>query len=413
MPGTNNIPLKQSILVWGIGDIYFILAVMVSVLFAVLAPDIQHQLKLNNADLGLLGTAFFLSYGIAQLFTGRFFDLLGPKITLGSSAVIAAIGLFLFSGSNSFGVAIAAKIITGVGLSTSYIGAIYLADTWFEKEKFALLSGITQMSSNILTAFLVIVLALSQKLIGFRSMMLYLAIALIIMAILIFFFVRKAGPEKLKKPEKPLNFFSSIGRLLTIKQYILGTLYFSIGFGSLLALSDLWNIPRQLAYDANIKTAASLNAMLPFGTGLGALIAGWLAVYLNSSSRVAKVFILGMVCFFGILLYGPKFSIVTTFPLLFILGFFFGGAVLGFPLVEQYLPETLKGIAFGLMAMVAYLISSFLQYVVGFILTEIQEGKAVNSIHDFKVALTPIFVSLIIGLIISLWIKDNSNKKES
>ncbi|WP_026069190.1 MFS transporter, partial [Legionella tunisiensis] len=156
MSGRQKITLKQSILVWGTGDIYFIVAVMISVLFSVLSPDIKNQLKLSNTQLGLLGTAFFLCYGIAQLFTGRLFDRIGPKITLASSAFIAALGLLLMAVSQSFAIAITAKIITGIGLSTSYIGAIYLANTWFSEERFALISGITQMSSNILTALLVI-----------------------------------------------------------------------------------------------------------------------------------------------------------------------------------------------------------------------------------------------------------------
>ncbi len=128
MSGRQKITLKQSILVWGIADIYFIFAVMISVLFSVLSPDIQNQLKLSNTELGLLGTAFFLCYGIAQLFTGRLFDKIGPKITLTGSALIAALGLMLMAFSHNFSMAMSAKIITGIGLSTSYIGAIYLAN---------------------------------------------------------------------------------------------------------------------------------------------------------------------------------------------------------------------------------------------------------------------------------------------
>lgn len=414
MSGRQKITLKQSILVWGTGDIYFIFAVMISVLFSVLSPDIQNQLRLSNTQLGLLGTAFFLCYGVAQLFTGRLFDLIGPKITLAGSAFISALGLILMAASQGFGMAITAKIITGFGLSTSYIGAIYLANTWFPEERFALISGITQMSSNILTAMLVIILALTGMFMSFRPMMVYLAILMVVIAVLIIIFVRQA-PKDTSSEElsKSLHFFESFCQLIKIKQFCLGTVYFSVGFGVLLTLSDLWNIPTQIAYHHSVNTSAMMNSMFPLGGGIGALVAGWMADYLKKPSKAAQFFITGMVLFCGFVFYGPDFTIKTSFFLLFILGFFLGGTVLGFSIVGQYLPETLKGMAFGFMAMAAYLISSFLQYFVGLLLSEYHTLSSINTIHDFKIALTPLFITLMIGWFVSLWLKDNINQEDN
>lgn len=408
MSGRQKIALKQSILVWGISDIYFIFAVMISVLFAVLSPDIQNQLKLSNTELGLLGTVFFLCYGIAQLFTGRLLDMIGPKIILAISAFIAAIGLILMAICQSFGMAITAKIITGIGLSTSYVGALYLANTWFPEERFALISGITQMSANILTALLVIILALTGMFMSFRLMMVYLAILVIAIAILIIIFVRQAPTDTSSEElAKSSQFFDSFCQLVKIKQFCLGAIYFGMSFGVLLTLSDLWNIPTQIAYHHSVSTSAILNAMLPLGGGIGALVAGWMADNLKSPSKVARFFITGMVLIFGLIYYGPDFATKTTFIFLFILGFFGGGTVLGFPIVGQYLPDILKGMAFGFMATIAYLISSFLQYFIGLLLSEYRTSGSINTIHDFKIALTPLCIILIIGWFISLWLRDN------
>ena len=85
----------RSILVWGSSDIYFIASVMIAVLFGILSPDIQKQLNLDTAQLGLLGSVFFISYGAAQLVAGGLMDALGPRLTLAASSIIAACGLFL------------------------------------------------------------------------------------------------------------------------------------------------------------------------------------------------------------------------------------------------------------------------------------------------------------------------------
>ncbi len=263
------------------------------------------------------------------------------------------------------------------------------------------------MSSNILTALFVIILALTGLFISFRPMMVYLTVLMIIISILMAVFVQQAPKaSSSEESSQSLPFFKSVCQLIKIKQFCLGTLYFSTGFGVLLTLSDLWNIPTQIAYHHSVNTSAMMNSMFPFGGGIGALIAGWVADYLKSPSKIARLFILGMVVICALLFYGPEYSTSTTFILLFVFGFFLGGTVLGFSIVGQCIPVTLKGMAFGLMAMIAYLISAFLQYTVGLLLSEYHTIDSINTIHQFKIALIPLFITLLIGWLVSLWLKD-------
>ncbi|VEG92015.1 Sugar phosphate permease [Legionella spiritensis] len=395
----------RSLLIWGIGDIYFILAVMISVLFAVLSPDIKTQLHLSDVQLGLLGSVFFLCYGIAQVITGRFFDVFGSRWTLGVSALLAASGLALMGISNSFLLAMISKALAGMGLSTSYIGAIYLADKWFPNERFAFFSGVTQMSANLLTAVLVIILALKNSFMNFRYLMFILAFIILLVAILMTLVVRDPSSKNPARQET-IDFLSALRRLLKIKQYILGLCYFTAGFGVLLALSDLWNIPAQIAYRHSSETSAMLNAMFPLGAGTGALVSGWLADWMKRPTKIARFFITGMIVLTGLLIYGPDFSTATAFILLFVQGFFFGGAVLGFPIVSQYVPAALKGMAFGFMAMCAYLLSAALQSVIGWILSDVQLPLRAATINDFQVALSPLFIVLVAGWVISMGLRD-------
>jgi len=87
----------RAIIVWGAGDLYFIVSVMTAVLFGILSPELQKHLQLTTAQVGLLGSVFFLSYGLAQLATGSLMDSWNPRVTLAGSAVIASGGLFLLS----------------------------------------------------------------------------------------------------------------------------------------------------------------------------------------------------------------------------------------------------------------------------------------------------------------------------
>ena len=398
----------RSILVWGSSDIYFIASVMIAVLFGILSPDIQKQLNLDTAQLGLLGSVFFISYGAAQLVAGGFMDSLGPRLTLAASSIIAACGLFLLSVVSDFKTAIPAQLLIGVGLSTSYVGAIYLAGKWFPPERFSFVSGVTQMSANIVTAALVLIMALSGAIVGFRIVMKGMAFVTLAIGVLMFLFVRSApalGAASSGGVPK-IGFTASMHSVVRIPQFWLGTIYFSAGFGVLMAFSNLWNIPDQLAYGHSIETAASMNALLPLGGAFGAILAGWISDYMGRRAIVARVYITGMLLLGAFLVYGPDTPTAIAFLILIVLGFFFGGAVMGFPLVGQHVPSGLQGSAFGLMAAIAYLLSAVLQYLVGALISGPGTPGTPAAIHDFKLALTPLIMTLAIGFICSRWLRD-------
>lgn len=400
----------QPFIVWGIGDIYFILAVTVTIVFGVLSPDLQAQLNLSSAQLGVLGFGFFLSFGVTQLLTGSLIDSWGPRMTLVLSACISALGLFLLSLADGFYHAFIAQIIIGAGFSTSYVGAIYLATMWFSQKYFSLVAGITLMSGNMMSASLISILALADAVtINFRVIMTVLAIVSLILSCLLFLFVRKSPHSNQNisaTTAQKSNFWEDLSKLLHIPQFWLGTLYFSATLSVYLAFSSLWNVPASLAYGQNLKTATMMSATLRYGTALGSVLSGMIASYLSRCSIITKFYSSGALLLGIILIYGPVYPVAIVFLLFALLGFFFGGAALGFPLVGQYIPATLKGTGFGLMAAMGYLLCAFLQYLTGALLGYQVPSDSHPSIEAFKIALTPLVITLAIGWFCTLWLHD-------
>lgn len=399
----------QSLIVWGVSDIYFILAVTVTIVFGVLSSDLQSQLNLSSAQLGFLEFGFFLSFGMTQLLAGCLVDSWGPKIALSLSACVAAIGLFLLSIAEGFYSAFIAQTIAGAGLSTSYVGAIYLATMWFSQKYFSLIAGVTLMSANIISASLISIMALTDTvMINFRVIMIALAIASLLLSILLFLIVRKSPFLDQNIPSKSQNshFREDLFKLFHIPQFWLGTLYFSSTIGVYLAYSSLWNVPASLAFGHNLKTATLMSATLRYGTALGSLLSGFIAGYINNCSIIAKFYSSGALLLALILIYGSIFSVSVVFLVFFLLGFFFGGAALGFPLVGQYIPSTLKGTGFGLMAAMGYLLCAFLQYITGLLLGYEAATTSLSAIDAFKIALTPLVITLAIGWFCTLRLRD-------
>ena len=75
----------------------YFLSYLLRVVNAVIAPDLVRDLGLTAADLGLLTSANFLAFAVAQLPLGILLDRFGPRRTEAVLLLFAALGAFLFS----------------------------------------------------------------------------------------------------------------------------------------------------------------------------------------------------------------------------------------------------------------------------------------------------------------------------
>jgi nitrate/nitrite transporter NarK len=392
---------KLSILSWALADLYFILSVTVAMLFGILLPNIQQQLTLTTTQLGLLGFAFFISFGVMQFATGSIIDLKGPRITLTLSALTATIGFFLLSIAKSFTAAIIAQVIGGVGLSITYVGAIYLAEIGFSKKQFPIISGITQMSANIVSALVLYLIAITGVVSAdFRIIAKQLSLAALVLALLIFLFVHNAP-----SPHKKSLFGKNLSPLFQNSQIWFVILYFSTNFGVFLAFSSLWNIPDSLAYGHTLETATMLSATLRLGGAFGAILSGFLVHRIGTSSLVMKWYSTCALCLGSFLILGPTFPVPLTFIIMGLTGFFFGGTALCFPFISRHIPLSLKGAGFGLMTSLGYLLGAFLEYLVGALIGPISAISTITP-QEFKFAFLPFIVILCIGWICALKMRE-------
>ena len=75
----------------------YFLSYLYRVVNAVIAPDLIAEVGLDAADLGLLTSAYFLTFAILQLPLGILLDRFGPRKTEAALLVFAALGAFVFA----------------------------------------------------------------------------------------------------------------------------------------------------------------------------------------------------------------------------------------------------------------------------------------------------------------------------
>jgi sugar phosphate permease len=400
-------PRGQAIVVWGLGTIFMGLGVLTAVLIGVLAEQVRQRLQASDAAIGMLSAVYYLAYSIAQFIGGVVLDRLNPRWVLGVSSLIAAAGCIVLADASNLGVAAAGRALLGIGLSTSFLGAIYLASLWFPPERFALVSAISQLATNVVLTSILIGLSITGAIPSLRAAMLGIGVGYVLLGILIMLLVgRPATIGDGQAGTGRADILTQLWTVLRVPQFWLGTACFASVFGVLLAWKDLWGVMNQRAYGRSLEMATALTATISIAVGAGGLLLGWVSDRLGRRSLITQLTIWLLTVVMGLVLFLPRLPTFGVFGLLFVFGFLLGSNILGFAQIGQHIPENAKATAFGLMTSVGFLTGAALDYLIGALAGEKPPLGTELAIHHYREALVPLLVVLAVGALCAVALKD-------
>ncbi len=106
-----------------------------------LASYISADLRLDKAQLGLLGAAFFYPYALAQVPWGRLTDRIGGRVIISFGIIAAAVLLGLFATAGTLSEAIGWRIGIGITAACGFVPIAGLLARWFEPRERGLANG--------------------------------------------------------------------------------------------------------------------------------------------------------------------------------------------------------------------------------------------------------------------------------
>jgi MFS family permease len=106
------------------------LSCMLRTVNAVLAPQLAGAAGLMPGDLGLLTSAYFLAFAVAQLPVGIALDRYGPRLVQCALLLLAALGTLGFALSSDFAQMLCARMVMGLGLAGCFMAAVKAISTW-------------------------------------------------------------------------------------------------------------------------------------------------------------------------------------------------------------------------------------------------------------------------------------------
>src|ERR1700741_607256 len=108
---------------------------------AVIAKDLVADFGLTPSDLGLLTSAYFLSFALAQLPLGVALDRFGPRRCTAALFCVAGAGALIFGPARDLTMLSIGRALIGLGVSAGLMGSIKAFTLWFPRERLTALSG--------------------------------------------------------------------------------------------------------------------------------------------------------------------------------------------------------------------------------------------------------------------------------
>ena len=209
----------------------------------VIAPDLVKDLGLNNADLGLLSSAYFIGFGATQIPLGLALDRFGPRITEAWVMILAVIGALIFAIAEDFTTLVMARVLIGMGVSACLMAAFSGFRAWYATSQQGQLASAMLVCGTSGALASTWPVHLVTPYIGWRGVFLVMA-ALSFLAILILYYglpVKKSAPI-----DKPIQSSSATLSWQSYRPILTNSFFWRIlplgtfCYGGFIAVQTLW-----------------------------------------------------------------------------------------------------------------------------------------------------------------------------
>ena len=226
---------------------------------AVIAPELTRELGLSAADLGLLTSAYLLTFSAFQLPLGILLDRYGPRRVEAVLLLIAAGGSAWFAMGTSLVELTLARAAIGLGVCACLMAAFKAFSVWFPIERLASLNAAVMVAGGLGALTATTPLAWAVPMLGRRGLFLLLAALAVL-----------AASGVYSTPEKPASAaggtlgqqLRELGRVLRSREFWRYAPMTATGLGGFVALQGLWAVPWLMQVGGHNREMAAFHLML-------------------------------------------------------------------------------------------------------------------------------------------------------
>lgn len=376
---------------------------------AIISPQLVADVGLTPGDLGLMTSAYFITFAAVQLPLGIILDRFGPRKVQAALLIVAAMGASLFAfGNDAITLAIGRGLI-GIGVSGCLMAALKANVLWFPKEKIPLVNGVIFAFGTFGALSTTVPLEVLIQTVDWRTVFWWLSGISVLSAILIYALV----PEKVHTARTVEDGQSAFSAQLADLKAVYGSAFFwRLSFmvflhnGVFLSYQALWAAP-WLRDVAGLDRGGVAEAMLMFNVGMfaGVLSIGLLAQRLQKLGIPTIVpAVAGIVISIAIqILFASAW---TAYPVILCLvwGYFGSSSTLAYAVLNQHFPQNLTGRVNTAQNMLTFIAAFAVQWLAGVVIGAYDAPKEGFYSADGHQAALIVFICIeIAGLVYFLW----------
>lgn len=380
---------------------------------AVMATDLSAAFGIAPTAIGLFSSMYFYAYAIGQLPAGILADKWGIRNTMSLFVLVAGLGAILFGMSSSFNTALVARFLVGLGVGFVYVPAMRFLADWFKKDEFATYSGVLLAVGNAGSLASTAPLVALMAAIGWRSSMTFVGIASLVVAVLLYMFLRNkpedVGGANINDIQgitavstTPIGIVESLGILVRNYNFWTIAAMFFVLYGTIMGFQGMWAGPYLMnVYHLTKAEAASILMLIPIGMIFGCPISGVVADKLIKSKK--KVVMIGV--FMNILTWIPLVFMIDSMGLglirvlMFVYGFFGGFFVIMYANLKENIDLRMAGTGVGFLNVFVFGGGAIYQQVMAGIIAKAPVTNKIIATSGFKSAFMLCLVTLIAAVV--------------
>jgi MFS family permease len=371
-------------------------------------------------SIGILSGFYFYIYAPMQIPVGVLTDRYGARKLLSIAALIAGIGMILFSITSNYWMAALGRCLMGGGSAFGFVGLVYICSHWFPEGKRGTLMGLGS-SIGILGAVMGMG-PLSQfiQAFGWRIANFQLGLLGLLIALVLFIVVRNDPPEmrhydkKMKKNPEPV-----LQHLLIVFKcrftWLISIVSFFI-YITIPGFAGLWGVPfLHSTYGISVDLAGYAVSMIFIGWAVGGPLIGIYSDKIQKKKKFLLAASLLGVLFMSMAIYIPNIPIYLFFPLFFLVGFISGTQLLTYSYAIDINEDKVKGVATAFTNFCVMLGGALIQPFIGFLLDHFWTGQESNGVRvyspeTYKWAMTCFPLAFLLSFIFTLFLKQPKPK---
>ncbi|HBA64052.1 MAG TPA: hypothetical protein DCZ20_09380 [Lachnospiraceae bacterium] len=389
----------------------FFMSCLLRTINSVLSPTFIETFHMSASNLGMMTSAYFLSFAIAQIPLGVCLDRYGPGRTLSGFMLFGVLGCVVFAAAPSVTFLFIGRALVGLGVSGCLMAAYKAFGDWLPKEKLPMYNSLESFVGGVGGMVATTPINAALGFISWRGVFLALGGLTLGVAILLFFSPRH--PDEVNVGENIQQQFKGTLKIAVSGKFWRLAPIAVFGQAIYLALNSLWIGPwYRDVFHSSPENVPNLLFICSFAITIGYLINGFVANFLKAKigMKVINVTLISMSIYtvvLGLIVIFPQYGNIL-WPVFVFLGPF---SLLTYPIFSSMFDAKLAGRVQTTYNMLVFIMSTVIQSGVGWII-DMYEPMADGSYNPqgYKVALIVLVAALALSIIWCLFYRKDKDE---